>query len=393
MAILEFNTPPANRPAGKKLKMALATVAIATSLTLSSTLAANINLNNDSNVEFGQGVVATTACDNSIIVTPISTFVNTTGAGEHRFSGLSLSDVDTTDDANDSQGCAAKLFTIKAYKSNGDQLSPIYTIAVKLNGNFISEDGVATAGIGSDISSSSTLSFTSATIAADDVFRITIESSEIPNCYGQGGAVDGLNPCTAAVSGYQLSQDYPLYTSGSYWIKSASMPNPLQMYVDMTEEGGGYDFYFITGGPSVSYVTDTNGGTPLGLDLVMPRSKYHWRAMQNAVINARPSGTFDNYFATSYGIYRNTGAYGGDFGNAIMRSTDLIGGAAWRVKDGGRWWLRDTTYGEPNGDYTLNAFLGGGMNESWNLDELTFNDSWDHYFTGNYYLVSTNAKP
>jgi hypothetical protein len=391
MAILEFNTPPSNRPAGKKLKMALATVAIATSLTLGSTLAANINLNNDSNVEFGQGVVATTACDNSIIVTPISTFVNATGAGEHKFSGLSLSDVDTTDDANDSQGCAAKLFTIKAYKSNGDQLSPIYTIAVKLNGNFISEDGVATAGIGSDISSNSTLSFTSATIAADDVFRITIESSDLPYCYGQGGAVDGLNPCTAAVSGYQLAQDFPLYLSGLYWIKSASMPNPLQMYVDMTEEGGGYDFYFITGGPSVRYVTDTNGGTPLGLDLVMPRSKYHWRAMQNAVKNARPSGSFDNYFATSYGIYRNTDEYGRDFTNKVMNSSGSAA-TAWRVKDGGRWWLRDTTFGEPNGDYNLFGLLSGGMYHNWNLQEFNFNDQ-GAYGTYNYYLVSTNAKP
>ena len=76
-----------------------------------------------------------------------------------------------------------------------------------------------------------------------------------------------------------------------------------------------------------------------------------------------------------------------------MKSSDPVAGLAWRVKDGGRWWLRDTTYGEPNGDYTLNAFLGGGMNESWNLQDLNFNDLNAGYATGNYYLVSTNAKP
>jgi len=357
-----------------------------------STFASNINLNDDSNVEFGQGIVTTTTCDNSIIVTAISTFANASGAGEHKFSGLSLSDVDTTDDADDSQGCAEKMFTIKAYKSNGDQLSPIYTTAVKQNGNFISEDGVATQGIGSDISSNSTLSFTSATIAADDVFRITIESSETPNCYGERGNINGLTPLTAAASGYQLSECFPLYESGWFWIKSASMPNPLEMYVDMTEEGGGYDFYFITGGPSVSYITDDNGGTPLGLDLVMPRSKYHWRAMQNAVKNARPSGTFDNYFATSYGIYRNTGEFGGDFRSRVMNSSDPVAGLAWRVKDGGRWWLSDTTYGEPNGDYTLNGLLSSGMYANWNLQDFQFNDA-GAYPTHNYYLVSTNAKP
>ena len=393
MPLIDFTTSQPRQKSGqKRINVAIGVLALGGSLFLGTTLAADINLNGDSNVEFGQGVVATTTCDNSIIVTPISTFVNATGAGEHKFSGLSLSDVDTTDDANDSQGCSEKLFTIKAYKSNGDQLSPIYTIAVQSSGEFVSEEGAASTGIGNSSTDYSTLSFTSATIAADDVFRITIESSETPNCYGERGNINGLTPLTAAASGYQLSECFPLYESGWFWIKSASMPNPLEMYVDMTEEGGGYDFYFITSGPSVSYITDDNGGTPLGLDLVMPRSKYHWRAMQNAVKNVRPSGTFDNYFATSYGIYRNTEAYGGDFRNAIMRSTDLIGGAAWRVKDGGRWWLRDTLYSEPNGDYSLNGLLSGGMYANWNLQDFQINDA-GAYGTYNYYLVSTNAKP
>jgi hypothetical protein len=390
--LIDFtSSQPRAKPLQKRLRVVFGVAVLLGASALGSTLAANINLNGDSNVEFGQGVLTTTTCDNSILVTPISTFVNAQNAGSHKFSGLSLSDVDTTDGTEASQGCAGKLFTIKAYKSNGDQLSPIYTIAVKLNGNFVSEDGIASTVVGNNSSDSSTLNFTSSTIAAEDVFRITIESSEIPSCYGERGAVDGLTPCTAATSGYQLSQDFPLYESGWYWIKSTSMPNPLQMYVDMTEEGGGYDFYFITGGPSVSYVTDTNGGTPLGLDLVMPRSKYHWRAMQNAVKLARPSGSFDNYFATSYGVYRNTDEYGGNFTNDVMNSSGSAG-TAWRVIDGGRWWLRDTAYSEPNGDYALNGLLSGGMYENWDLQDFNINDA-GAYATYNYYLVSTNAKP
>ena len=359
-----------------------------------TTLASSISLNSGSNVEFGQGVVTTTTCDTSILVTPLSTFANVENAGEHKFSGLSLSDVDTTDYSGASQGCAGKLFTIKVYKSNGDLLSPIYTIAVNSDGEFVSTHGTASTGIGDSPSDFSTLNFTSPTIAAGDVFRITFETSKLPSCYGSADyLLNGLTSGTAAASGYRLSQCFPSYSSGWYWIKSGLMPNPLRMYVDMTEEGGGYDFYFITAGPSVNYVTQTNGGTPLGLDLVMPRSKYHWRAMQNAVKLARPSGSFDNYFATSYGVYRNTVGYGGDFTGNVMNSSDPVAGIAWRVKDGGRWWLRDTPYGEPNGDYYLNAFLGGGMYENWDLGELQFNDAYDHYFTGNYYLVSTNAKP
>jgi hypothetical protein len=238
MAILDFNTPHSNRPARKKLRMALATIAIATSLTLSSTLAANINLNNENNFEFGQGIVTTTSCDDSILVTPRSSFINTQNTGSHKFSGISLSQVNTT-----SQGCAGKLFTIKVYDNNGDLLSPSYTIAVKPGGNFVSESGSASTKFGDDISDDSTLNFTSPTIAADDVFRITIESSEITICYGQRGVYfNGLAPSRAACSGYQLSQDFPSYTSGSYWIQNdlINNGNPLQIYADMITDDGGW---------------------------------------------------------------------------------------------------------------------------------------------------------
>ncbi len=60
----------------KKLKVAKAAVGIGTlaSLTgLGSTLAANISLNNDANVEFGQGVAQTAACDeDGFTITPVS---------------------------------------------------------------------------------------------------------------------------------------------------------------------------------------------------------------------------------------------------------------------------------------------------------------------------------
>ena len=215
---------------------------------------------------------------------------------------------------------------------------------------------------------------------------------------------DGLTELTAAISGVQLRYDYPSYTSGWYWIKSATMPNALQMYVDMTEDGGGYDFYPITAGPSVNYVNVDNGGTPLGLDIVYPRSKYHWRAMSNAVnaiitAGRNGGGSYGSFFTTAYGVYRNTNVGNGNNNNysyKAMRSSDYGGAsnaADWNVKDNGGWWLRDDlTYTEPNGDYTLNAFLSNGMPNPYNLENIGFNDGNASYSTGNYYLVSTNAK-
>jgi hypothetical protein len=213
---------------------------------------------------------------------------------------------------------------------------------------------------------------------------------------------DGSSPSRAALSGVQLKEDYPSKPSGWYWIKSPSMPNPLEMYVDMTEEGGGYDFYFITAGPSVSHVTDVNGGTPLGLDLIYPRSQSHWKAMYNAVNAAIAAGkaggaSFNDFFLTTYGVYRNTTdpVYGGDYTPYIMRNPTHYGSGApdWRVKDGGRWWLMDAPFSEPNGDYPYNGLLGFSGSHLQSNGILTwFNDGWHGYSTGNFYMVSTNSK-
>jgi len=224
-----------------------------------------------------------------------------------------------------------------------------------------------------------------------------------PNVKFKTPARDGLTAATASESGMQLHTDYPAYASGWYWIKSASMPNALQMYVDMVQDGGGYDFYFITTGPSVSTVTATNGGTALGLDLVMPRSKNHWKAMSNTVLqaiseNKAGGASYVSYFQTAYGVYRTTdaGNGGGNYTSKVMRHSSYGGStnaSDWRVKDGGKWWLRDNAYGEPNGDYGLNGLLGGGgLPNPYNLTDIDFNDLWSNYQTGLYYLVSTNAK-
>jgi hypothetical protein len=205
---------------------------------------------------------------------------------------------------------------------------------------------------------------------------------------------DGSSAERAVRSGADLAKHYPNKPSGWYWIQSEKMPNALQMYVDMTEEGGGYDFYFITTGPSVNYVNVKNGGTPLGLDLVMPRSKFHWRAMSNAVRDQRPSGTYGDYFATTYGVYSVTP---GNYTSVIMRSHIFYGtgSSSHQVKDLGRWWLRDTTFSEPNGDYPAYGLFGGYTQPAVNyaLSDLQFNDISAAYSTGNYYLVSTNLKP
>jgi hypothetical protein len=192
-----------------------------------------------------------------------------------------------------------------------------------------------------------------------------------------------------AKSGYTLKQQSPDLPSGYYYIKNANMPNTLYMYVDMTNDGGGYDFYVIDNGITVNSVTQTNSGTVLGLDLIYPRSQAHWKAVYEFT---------QNVLGVSYGTYMNhCGAIyntiASNYTSQIMRDPTYYGSGAtgWRVPDGGRWWIRDTTYGEPNGNYTPLGFLFlQGLSSTGLIS--AFDDGGAPY-TGSKYLVSTNAKP
>jgi hypothetical protein len=119
MPILEFESSAAKGPAPKKpLKLVLGAGVLVGALALGSTFAANINLNSNNNVEFGQGFVATTACDSDgITVTPFSTFINSTGGGEHKLTSIRLNGIDSSDGA-----CEGKTFRIRAYGDGPDPL-------------------------------------------------------------------------------------------------------------------------------------------------------------------------------------------------------------------------------------------------------------------------------
>jgi hypothetical protein len=74
MSILNFDGP-SGRNFGKPFRVILGIGALAAVVAVASTLAANININSGP-VEFGQGVAQTTACDDSITVTPRTQFLN-----------------------------------------------------------------------------------------------------------------------------------------------------------------------------------------------------------------------------------------------------------------------------------------------------------------------------
>jgi hypothetical protein len=204
---------------------------------------------------------------------------------------------------------------------------------------------------------------------------------------------DGSSAERAALNGQDLVQNFPILGNGVYWIKTPSMPNALQMYVDFEEDGGGYDFYPTMGnGISHNYITDNHTGTALGLSRWAPRSKYCWRAAAKAVSDM-DSANFSAYWASMGFVYKPSG--GGNYTGCIMRHSSYGGNNCgdWRVEDGGRWWFRDSTYSEPNGDYNGNGyqFYRSGLDNPYSLGDLAFNDA-GAASSGTRYLLSTNVK-
>jgi len=58
------------------------------------------------------------------------------------------------------------------------------------------------------------------------------------------------------------------------------------------------------------------------------------------------------------------------------------------VPDGRQWWLRDSTYGEPNGDYTSYCHLPGSVSSR--TAGFNFNDHNCNYNSGSFYRCGTN---
>ena len=274
-----------------------------------------------------------------------------------------------------------------------------------VNGSFVKQK-LTTYNVGSSNlfigKSGITTSFSSAKVANVIVYNKTLTADEVSQTYdsfknfyvnllGERTLGTISNP---APSGLALKLNYPDLASGYYYIKSSLMPNALLMYVDMTNDGGGFDYYRITGGTSINFITSTHSGTALGLDLIYPRSQGHWKSMYEFSVGVL-GVSLTSVMAICGAVTRNTQLNGsGSYASVIMRDPNnyLSGALDWKVPDGGRWWLRDLFYAEPNGDYSYDAFLSfSGVSPDGS--NLTYNDGYSSAYTGTSYLVSTNAKP
>lgn len=264
-----------------------------------------------------------------------------------------------------------------ALSSNGASLGAVSGSSGSFSGHVTASSAAFT--------SSAKVGADNATCDASKAGTIRYDASGFAGCNGVAWVLFGTalgtssNPATSC---NQIKQQNPSSADGSYWLRPAGVTNAFQAYCDMTTDGGGYTYYPITGGTSTCRFDAANSCTALGMNLAIPRSKAHFKAMVARYGSA--------YFAVLPGVYSTAS---GNYTNCAMKS----GGCGnWRALDNGAWWVRDSSFTEPNGDYTAGCWLGitaGG----YTITEATlesgqgFNDGNCAYCATSY-ICSTNDK-
>jgi len=146
---------------------------------LQSTLAANVSLNSGGAIEFGQGSARTVACseEQSLIITPLSSFTNSAGAGSHKFSSIKVTNIPTA--------CRGQDFTFSAYNNVASSAAQaIFNTSstravVHMKDDDTFEVGIYGTGLSvtTNSASSFTVTFTTPVVASSDVFNLTVESA------------------------------------------------------------------------------------------------------------------------------------------------------------------------------------------------------------------------
>lgn len=209
---------------------------------MGTTLASNINLNSGSAREFGQGVLIATACsgNESISIKPSSTF----NSAQNRFNlnKITLSNIPTN--------CLNKDFLISMYSDisvvsldtgvdtarvvyKEAQTTQVYSGTSGTNTFGAAISGAAVAGGYGTFA----LDLTGTLSSAANVKKIALQSVGAGTTAGGNGTL-----ASPGDSAYQIHNDYPAQPDGLYWIRNSGINGgtPVQIYADMTRNGGGW---------------------------------------------------------------------------------------------------------------------------------------------------------
>ena len=143
---------------------------------IGTTLAASISINTTNTIQFGQGVVQATACDQDVTVAATTSFANASGAGSFNVDTITLSGI--------SADCALKTFLVRAYDTTTATPSTIASSSPTTALTFVAGSAFCPIGSQNFTTHSCTGSGTYSiaikvpvTLSAASVYKFTLETS------------------------------------------------------------------------------------------------------------------------------------------------------------------------------------------------------------------------
>ena len=232
---------------------------------LQTTLAANVSINSGNSIEFGQGSARTVACSGttSLIITPMSSFINTPGeSGSHKFEKITVSSIPTD--------CRGQDFIFSAYNNEANSAAQaIFNTSstravVHMTEGDTFEKGIGGTGLSviTNSASSFTVTFTAPVAASSNVFNLTVESvAHTPlSCFEGGDCIVGdMGPGGGTVF-YVLAAGF---SCGPDFTETGSPTGGKCKYLESAPTTGAdgwvYDDYAFSGN------TDTGGTLDNGI--------------------------------------------------------------------------------------------------------------------------------
>jgi len=115
---------------------------------------------------------------------------------------------------------------------------------------------------------------------------------------------------------------------------------------------------------------------PNGWKLFSPRDREDWDVLEASLDMSDAGSLHAPHMIVD--VTRSENGCGGCRGAAMNSHSD--GQSSWRTSDGSPWWLHDTPFGEPNGDYHANCYLRVSPRSG----SIYFNDANCNYHSTNY---------
>jgi hypothetical protein len=227
MELLKFSDSPKSSRRGKNPAAFIGAGIMVAVMGLSSTLAGTISINSGATVEFGQGIVSTAACDNSINITPTSSY--SFGSNAFTVSSIELSNIgwDSSTSVEEGQtqtinerhgrGCRGQVLELRAFDAEGDlrlfhsDSASTYALTV-----FIPNDSAAAE---SFVQGLYDVNLSSFAISGDDRVRQPGLAKSGP-MVGAFANATGNSAMTITVSGLKLSSEVVRLTLESRRVRA-----------------------------------------------------------------------------------------------------------------------------------------------------------------------------